>query len=406
MSHLESTMLDVVSNSSHPEEHDSFVGKGLFELLAIVALPTATMLAGSLTAYFIEPNDKIQAMLSAFAGSLLIGSVAFELGPELMSPAKCGDSDWRFGIIGGFATSYVTILLLDTIGFYLDPEETGGNGKQDGKQGTRGDWADYNEQTPLLNASSSASQPHSASTSHANANVTSLSQSHNSIQGAAAAGVLCANQHSVAIQRRNSDSDLYTAPSATLMGLKQGRRRLSKFHLGKVAELLNNLDQVSEEQPSQAYPIGPVALVAIDGISDGLTLGIAGSLGLTQGIILSASLAVEMMFTGAALSAIMTSKRTSRTSSLVTLSLVPFTMFLGGMLGRLMTLDLSKSGPVYAGMLAFVVGQLFYLATVELIGEGHAVIQASNSPKLSRVFDSLLLLGFVAECLMEAYLKE
>jgi hypothetical protein len=81
-------------------------------------------------------------------------------------------------------------------------------------------------------------------------------------------------------------------------------------------------------------------------------------------------------------------------------------MVIGALLGRLLILHLSADGPVYGGLIAFVVAQLFYLATVELIGEGHAVIQQSNNPTTGRIFDSVLLLGFVAECVLEAYLEK
>jgi hypothetical protein len=92
--------------------------------------------------------------------------------------------------------------------------------------------------------------------------------------------------------------------SCLLHRLCIGRKRLSRFYLSKVVELLHNLDGMedpeNQKQSEQAfYPIGPVVLVTIDGISDGLTLGIAGSLGLTQGAILSGSLSIENAFTGA-----------------------------------------------------------------------------------------------------------
>ena len=74
-------------------------------------------------------------------------------------------------------------------------------------------------------------------------------------------------------------------------------------------------------------------------------------------------------------------------------------------MGRLVIMDLSQDGLAYAALISFVVAQLFYLASVELIGEGHMVMQQSNNATMSRIFDSVLLLGFVAECLLEAYLN-
>jgi hypothetical protein len=76
-----------------------------------------------------------------------------------------------------------------------------------------------------------------------------------------------------------------------------GRRRLSKIHVADISSIERNTE-LQDTEPL-AYPVGPVALVAIDGLSDGLTLGIAGSIGIMQGAILSGSLAIEMAFTGA-----------------------------------------------------------------------------------------------------------
>jgi hypothetical protein len=105
-----------------------FLDHGLYELLVLVAVPTATMIFGSLMVLFVSPSETVQAILSAFAGSLLLGSIAFELGPELVDPIKCQTSSWRWGILCGFAVSYATIIVLDSIGACLDPPTAEDNG--------------------------------------------------------------------------------------------------------------------------------------------------------------------------------------------------------------------------------------------------------------------------------------
>ncbi|EDQ92849.1 uncharacterized protein MONBRDRAFT_22027 [Monosiga brevicollis MX1] len=158
------------------------------------------------------------------------------------------------------------------------------------------------------------------------------------------------------------------------------------------------------QAPSAPYPIGPVVLVFIDGISDGLTMGITETLGVTQGIILGISLAVEMAFTGAALAAILSDRGTRRTTSLITLTVVPFSMLIGGILGRFLMMEVDEASPVFAGFMSFVVGQLFYLATVELIGEGHAIVNDLGKAAFSRWFDVALLFGFMGELMVEIFL--
>ena len=135
---------------------------------------------------------------------------------------------------------------------------------------------------------------------------------------------------------RYSDSDIEGLmeprwPSAIDLRLHRGHRRLSKYHLhrllvpgtGRLASLSGPEDPEqapllgpgaavqraaaaggagsTPAAPSAAperalpFPIGPVMLVFIDGLSDGLTIGIAGSLRFKSGIILAVSLSVEMV---------------------------------------------------------------------------------------------------------------
>jgi hypothetical protein len=191
---LQNTVL--FANQTQQQE---FVGNGLYELLVLVAIPTVTMLVGSLTAFYASPSDTVQAMLSAFAGSLLLGSVAFELGPELIDPVKCRSSTWRYGIMCGFMVSYATIIFLDTVGAYLDPATTSDTSSTTADEGS-----------PLLNEDMTAPSPIGAQ---------------GNLTGAVETAVML-NTHrrtSLPAYRRNSDSGLESAQGTVISRKKGGQ---------------------------------------------------------------------------------------------------------------------------------------------------------------------------------------
>jgi hypothetical protein len=79
-------------------------------------------------------------------------------------------------------------------------------------------------------------------------------------------------------------------------------------------------------------------------------------------------------------------------------------MLCGALLGRLIIFGLDENHPVYGGLIAFVIGQLMYLAAVELVADAHASLQDLRSAVYSRLFDVVLILGFVAELLVELFI--
>lgn len=145
-------------------------------------------------------------------------------------------------------------------------------------------------------------------------------------------------------------------------------------------------------------------LIAIDGISDGLTMGISESIGVTQGLIMALSLCVEMAFTGAALAGILLEKKTPRVQSIWTLSLVPFCMLIGGVIGRLIMHSISEQDPIFAGVIAFTVGQLYYLGAVDLISDAFATLARIKRRYASECFDLAMMAGFLAEVVVKLYL--
>ena len=154
------------------------------------------------------------------------------------------------------------------------------------------------------------------------------------------------------------------------------------------------------------YPLGPVVLVFIDGVSDGLLTGISANLTIKQGWIIAASLAVEMAFTGAALSSILLDRKANRTASIITLAVVPLSMYVGSLSGNAAISVLDQDSPTFAGMVAFATGQIFYLASVELIGDALTMARDQRWPSFMVLFDAAVLGGFIVGIAMQLLLPE
>ncbi|EGD73321.1 hypothetical protein PTSG_05035 [Salpingoeca rosetta] len=153
------------------------------------------------------------------------------------------------------------------------------------------------------------------------------------------------------------------------------------------------------------FPLGAAVLIALDGMSDGLVIGVTSSLTLTQGLVVSGSLAMEMCITGAALSSILYKHGVQRRVAVPCLVAIPFTMLLGAWLGRAVILAISRSSAIFSGIVAFTVGQITYLATTQLYSDSYQEAKAGSSA-LARACAAFFFGGLIAGFCMNTFLPE
>lgn len=145
------------------------------------------------------------------------------------------------------------------------------------------------------------------------------------------------------------------------------------------------------------FPAVLVSAIAIDGMVDGLLIGIATAAGSSAGLMMAASLSVEMGFLGITLSVALggQEKRRALAASLVG----PTAIILGSVLGGILAAALSHN-PIYlTALLSFGTSALLYMVAEELLLEAH-----EESGHVWWV-DLQLYVGFYASILMGKAVK-
>ena len=117
------------------------------------------------------------------------------------------------------------------------------------------------------------------------------------------------------------------------------------------------------------FPAVLVSAIAIDGMVDGLLIGIATAAGSSAGLMMAASLSVEMGFLGITLSVALGGQEKHRA---LAASLVgPMAIVLGSVLGGILAAALSHN-PIYlTALLSFGTSALLYMVAEELLLEAH-----------------------------------
>ena len=136
---------------------------------------------------------------------------------------------------------------------------------------------------------------------------------------------------------------------------------------------------------------GLVTIVAVDILIDGLVLGIGFAAGVTQGLLLTVALTIEVLFLGLSITpglkaTIRSSAKVVAITSAIAL-LLPFGAALGNMLQGL-------PDNYLAGFFAFALIALLYLVTEELLVEAHEV---PETPWITAMF----FVGFLLLLMIE-----
>jgi len=157
-----------------------------------------------------------------------------------------------------------------------------------------------------------------------------------------------------------------------------------------------------EEKSSSKYPSVLVSAIAIDGFVDGLLIGIttAAASSSSAGLMMAASLSVEMGFLGITLAVALKGQKhmVSTLSSLVG----PSAIILGAVLGGMLASALSHN-PIYlVALLSFGTSALLYMVAEELLLEAH---DDDEDDEHVWWVDLQLYVGFYSSIIMGKVLK-
>lgn len=149
---------------------------------------------------------------------------------------------------------------------------------------------------------------------------------------------------------------------------------------------LNVLERRLEARSAQrggtkAFPVGLIALVAVDLLIDGLLVGLSSTLKGNQALILTVALTLEVVFLALSVATELAGRGFSRRITIGVPSLLGLAIATGA-IGGAATLS-GASTTVLAGVLAFGAAALLFLVTEELLLEAH---ETQDTPLLTALF--------------------
>lgn len=148
------------------------------------------------------------------------------------------------------------------------------------------------------------------------------------------------------------------------------------------------------DRRAEGLPLGLLAAVGVDLLMDGILVGLSvATLGRSQGVALTIALTLVVL----PLALSVTVELSNRGAGTVTAALVPPLLSLALVVGAIGAVLLLGSAPaaLLAGLLAFGVAALLFLATEELLVEAHETV---DTPLLAAMF----FVGFFALYVLDA----
>jgi len=120
-------------------------------------------------------------------------------------------------------------------------------------------------------------------------------------------------------------------------------------------------------------PWGHVVAICIDGMMDGLLIGLAYAASTSAGLSMAIATSIEMGFLGLSFSATIKASTKSANKHIL-IAIVPgILMFVVGMLAYVLGAALTAMPALFIGFIAFAVVALLYLVTQELLVEAREV---------------------------------
>jgi len=310
----------------------------------IVTFPVVAMIIGSVIAVWREPSGLVRGLACSIASGILTAAVALELLPKIVDH----DSEWWPGPLG-FALGLVLFSLLKS---YL-PDGEDDEDDEDGQEGSDLEAA-KDEKSPLVSGAAGA-----------------LARKANSATPVVDASLQSRGRATPVFSGGDHDGGMRNPTYAGPTGFAGPGGSAADSQL------------LGGGGGRKALPWTRIAVVALDGAIDGLTLGIASSIGLKEAALIAVAMTLEMCFVGVALSCKI---RESNRSALITYAIVmvvPLFMYVGFTIGAYALYGIEESDPIFIGVIGFSAAALLFLALGELMEEIWEEVLVKETPGLT-----------------------
>jgi zinc transporter ZupT len=398
-----------------------------------LAVPSTSMLLGSMVAFFGRVPELIQAATQNFSAGLLIAAVAGELFPLMTGkkrPAGAADTEppntmlSMVAIAVGFSLALAFMFGLEALT----------EGDEDEDEDTR----KPDLEIPLA-SDDSCGHPRTDS----NTAVQAISKHSGRIKSALAdlqkalpeadRDIIDEQVHALEVPTHALHRVLEGIPNT----VDSHNRNRMQFHAGELAENIKDLEssltaqdaclhlkevmgtikhihehaergKFKRWQPMQPpapevvlneqIPWSLVFTVVIDAGVDGLLIGLAFAASSGAGWAMSIATTIEMCFLGLSFSATIQNATRSRGRHAGTVALPPFMLFAIGVLGSLIGKLLTSWTLVFLAFIAFAVVALLFLVTQELLAEAREV--AGENKLINAMFFAGVFGGILLETLL------
>lgn len=158
----------------------------------------------------------------------------------------------------------------------------------------------------------------------------------------------------------------FAAGVAAMLAIRAVSRRL-----GAPAEVVSTPAAGDRSGDPARAALRLLGVVGVDVLVDGILIGVMLAAGRRQGVLVTVALSVEVLSLGAAISATLGSRGTSRARSAAAVLLLAALIIAGALVGAVLLGG--RTGAAEEAVLAFSVAALLFLVTEELLVEAHEV---------------------------------
>jgi len=296
---------------------------GVDTIAAILAMPTISMMLGSLLVFRFTINPKVISALQHFASGILVGAVGWELVPEIEA-ATTGE---MFALGVGFILGASFLLF---VGRY--------------------DFAHWRKRLRCYKKMGFEALPLS----------TEETDDNNST-----------NQQTTA-KASLEDLESQVSPSTDDTSVNQLSPDLESSQIISVTDETDTkpkIEVLTKKTEGKHVPLGLIFAVLVDGSIDGLLIGICSLASEGAGLVTAIALAVEMALLGISTCNTLRKCNISLLGVLVLCLSLPLAIMISGLLGSMFLLGVD--GVTQIAVLAFGGAGLLYLVTEELMIEAH-----------------------------------
>ena len=149
-----------------------------------------------------------------------------------------------------------------------------------------------------------------------------------------------------------------------------------------------------------------MSAIWIDAFVDGITVGIALSVGFKEALIIAIGMALEMGFVGVTLSCTLQPIPRPSWVKLFIVCFTPMFMYFGWLLGAFALYEVEQSSDIFVAVIGFAAVALLYLAFVELLPEAHELGPGTGRTNYGDFITVALFAGLLVVLLLENVVPE